>query len=42
MLQYDPQPGNEPKFAHLYIYDTENEISNRMSVAKTYRMVRQI
>ncbi|CAJ2631977.1 unnamed protein product [Trifolium pratense] len=27
-----PHPGIQPKFAQLYIYDTENEISNRMSV----------
>jgi hypothetical protein len=26
-----PLPGRQPKFAQLYIYDTENEISNRMS-----------
>lgn len=26
-----PLPGKKPKFAQLYIYDTENEISNRMS-----------
>jgi hypothetical protein len=26
-----PLPGNQPKFAQLYIYDTENEVSNRMS-----------
>jgi len=25
-----PQNGSKPKFAQLYIYDTENEISNRM------------
>jgi hypothetical protein len=25
-----PLPGEAPKFAQLYIYDTENEISNRM------------
>lgn len=27
-----PLPGNHPKFAQLYIYDTDNEISNRMFV----------
>lgn len=27
-----PLPGNQPKFAQLYIYDTNNEISSRMSV----------
>ncbi|GAU27991.1 hypothetical protein TSUD_373870 [Trifolium subterraneum] len=26
-----PSPGKPPKFAQLYIYDTENEISNRMA-----------
>jgi len=26
-----PQPGNQPKFAQLYIYDTNNEIKNRMT-----------
>jgi hypothetical protein len=25
-----PMSGNRPKFAQLYIYDTDNEISNRM------------
>jgi hypothetical protein len=25
-----PMPGQAPKFAQLYIYDTENEIQNRM------------
>ena len=25
-----PTPGQTPKFAQLYIYDTENEVSNRM------------
>lgn len=29
-----PLPGESPKYAQLYIFDTENEISNRM---KTYR-----
>jgi hypothetical protein len=27
-----PLPGQRPKFAQLYIYDTDNEISNRMAV----------
>lgn len=27
-----PETDNKPKFAQLYIYDTENEVSNRMSV----------
>jgi hypothetical protein len=25
-----PMPGKHPKFAQLYIYDTENEVANRM------------
>ncbi|XP_073120000.1 uncharacterized protein [Henckelia pumila] len=29
-----PCEGSKPKFAQLYIYDTENEISNRISVAR--------
>lgn len=27
-----PLPGDEPKFAQLYIYDTDNEVANRMRV----------
>jgi len=26
-----PESGNTPKFAQLYIYDTENEVKNRVS-----------
>jgi hypothetical protein len=26
-----PPPGQPPKFAQLYIYDTDNEIANRMA-----------
>jgi hypothetical protein len=26
-----PNPGEAPKFAQLYIYDTANELSNRMT-----------
>lgn len=26
-----PEPGNAPKFAQLYIYDTKNEIQNRIN-----------
>jgi hypothetical protein len=29
-----PLAGQRPKFAQLYIYDTENEVSNRMSTFK--------
>ncbi|KAI9094507.1 hypothetical protein K1719_026732 [Acacia pycnantha] len=31
-----PPQGNPPVYAQLYIYDTENEISNRMSTASRY------
>jgi hypothetical protein len=27
-----PLPGQRPKFAQLYIYDTDNEIKNRMDI----------
>ncbi|XP_035842064.1 uncharacterized protein LOC110923839 [Helianthus annuus] len=27
-----PKPGNKPKFSQLYIYDTENELSNRTTL----------
>ncbi|KAI9100739.1 hypothetical protein K1719_024101 [Acacia pycnantha] len=30
-----PPQGNPPVYAQLYIYDTENEISNRMSTARS-------
>ena len=26
-----PESGNTPKFAQLYIHDTENEVKNRVS-----------
>jgi hypothetical protein len=26
-----PQDGETPKFAQLYIYDTQNEVANRLS-----------
>jgi hypothetical protein len=26
-----PKPGEAPKFAQLYIYDTDNEVNNRMN-----------
>jgi len=29
-----PMPGNPPKFVQLYIYDTDNEIANRMTVVR--------
>ncbi|GAU47014.1 hypothetical protein TSUD_403240 [Trifolium subterraneum] len=29
-----PMPGKPPKFAQLYIYDTDNEISNRMAAVR--------
>ncbi|KAL3027928.1 hypothetical protein AAZX31_03G084400 [Glycine max] len=46
-----PMPGKEPKFAQLYIFDTENEVQNRINAisemldeynvhAKTFRIAR--
>ncbi|MDV3166741.1 MAG: hypothetical protein Q8807_03825, partial ['Waltheria sp.' little leaf phytoplasma] len=32
-----PSPGQSPRFAQLYIYDTENELSNRLSVFRSER-----
>jgi len=29
-----PRPGNDPKFAQLYVYDTDNEIKNRMRAVR--------
>jgi len=29
-----PMDGNQPKFAQLYIYDTDNEIQNRMTAVR--------
>lgn len=29
-----PAPGQSPKFAQLYIYDTENEVTNRVRVMR--------
>jgi hypothetical protein len=29
-----PLPGKSPKFAQLYIYDTDNEVANRMAAVK--------
>ncbi|GAU38772.1 hypothetical protein TSUD_279250 [Trifolium subterraneum] len=29
-----PMPGQKPKFAQLYIYDTDNEINNRMDAVR--------
>ena len=31
-----PMPGKEPKFAQLYIFDTENEVQNRINVMRQY------
>uniref|UniRef100_A0A0R0JM12 ATP-dependent DNA helicase n=1 Tax=Glycine max TaxID=3847 RepID=A0A0R0JM12_SOYBN len=31
-----PMPGNKPKFAQLYIFDTENEVQNRINVMSQY------
>ncbi|CAH1451561.1 unnamed protein product [Lactuca virosa] len=35
-----PAKGSEPKFSQLYIYDTDNEITNRQRCFRSYRMVR--
>jgi len=29
-----PMPGNVPRFSQIYIYDTDNEVSNRMSTSR--------
>jgi hypothetical protein len=29
-----PKPGHQPKFAQLYIYDTDNELKNRMAAIR--------
>ena len=29
-----PMPGKEPKFAQLYIFDTENEVQNRINAMR--------
>ena len=29
-----PMPGKEPKFAQLYIFDTENEVHNRINAIR--------
>lgn len=29
-----PAPGSAPKFAQLYIFDTHNEVSNRLHVVR--------
>ncbi|KAL5186637.1 hypothetical protein HKD37_05G012461 [Glycine soja] len=31
-----PMPGKNPKFAQLYIFDTENEVQNRINVMSQY------
>lgn len=31
-----PSAGSQPKFAQLYVHDTENEIHNRMSVVRYF------
>jgi len=36
-----PFPGTQPKFAQLYIYDTENEINNRMSVVRYFYLIHE-
>jgi len=29
-----PMPGKEPKFAQLYIFDTKNEVQNRINTMR--------
>ena len=29
-----PMPGKEPKYAQLYIFDTENEVQNRINAIR--------
>ena len=29
-----PMPGKEPKFAQLYIFDTKNEVQNRINAMR--------
>ena len=29
-----PMPGKEPKFAQLYIFDTDNEVQNRINAMR--------
>ncbi|KAH0709621.1 hypothetical protein KY284_011048 [Solanum tuberosum] len=37
-----PNEGSTPKFAQLYIYDTENEVTNRMNVISSGESNNQI
>ncbi|CAH9085626.1 unnamed protein product, partial [Cuscuta epithymum] len=37
-----PPPGARPKFAQLYIYDTENEVQNRFSSVSDSRDKRKL
>ncbi|GAU47108.1 hypothetical protein TSUD_403410 [Trifolium subterraneum] len=34
-----PEEGEQPKFAQLYIYDTKNEISNRMQIFRSNKEI---
>uniref|UniRef100_A0A0R0EW12 ATP-dependent DNA helicase n=1 Tax=Glycine max TaxID=3847 RepID=A0A0R0EW12_SOYBN len=34
-----PMPGKEPKFAQLYIYETENEVQNRINTMSHYNEI---
>ncbi|KAH1242581.1 Replication protein A DNA-binding subunit B [Glycine max] len=34
-----PMPGKEPKFAQLYIYETENEVQNRINIMSHYNEI---
>ncbi|KAE9601063.1 hypothetical protein Lalb_Chr13g0293781 [Lupinus albus] len=37
-----PLPGQLPKFAQLYIYDTEHEIQNRMNGISCYEIDKDV
>ncbi|KAH1137286.1 hypothetical protein GYH30_027321, partial [Glycine max] len=36
-----PMPGKEPKFAQLYIFDTENEVQNRINAISPHNQIQE-
>ncbi|KAG5133792.1 hypothetical protein JHK82_024980 [Glycine max] len=36
-----PMPGKEPKFAQLYIFDTENEVQNRINAISSHNQIQE-
>uniref|UniRef100_A0A0R0KHB5 ATP-dependent DNA helicase n=2 Tax=Glycine subgen. Soja TaxID=1462606 RepID=A0A0R0KHB5_SOYBN len=36
-----PMPGKEPKFAQLYIFDTENEVHNRINAISPHNQIQE-